>query len=120
MQRAGTPLPGSDGVWRRMVLVALLIMVVPELRADDRPDLARPTGAGSDFSLDASVIAAGGGLSSGGDYVVQGTIGQPEADAQHPATGGPFVLIAGFWGAVRPPGFPTLDLVFRDRFDDEA
>ena len=119
MRRAGTPRPGSAGLWRRMVLVALLAVVMPELRADDRPDLAQPTGAGPDFALDASVIAAGGGFSSGGDYAVQGTIGQPEADAQHPATGGPFVLIAGFWGAVRPPGFPTLDRVFKNRFEDE-
>jgi len=38
---------------------------------------------------------AGGGTSSGGGYVLSGTIGQP--DASGPLTGGALTLAGGFW-----------------------
>ena len=37
----------------------------------------------------------GGGLSSGGDYMLGGTIGQPDAGPD--LTGGDFRLVGGFW-----------------------
>ena len=40
----------------------------------------------------------GGGRSSGGAYIVQGTAGQPDAGR---ASGGEFALVGGFW--IAPP-----------------
>jgi hypothetical protein len=38
---------------------------------------------------------AGGGRSAGGDYTLNGTIGQPEAGS--PTSGGDYTLTGGFW-----------------------
>ena len=45
---------------------------------------------------------AGGGRSTGGDYTLNGTIGQLEVDS--PASGGDYTLTGGFWPglAVQP------------------
>ncbi|MEM1330376.1 MAG: GC-type dockerin domain-anchored protein [Planctomycetota bacterium] len=51
--------------------------------------------ANAQFSIDWYTIDGGGGTSSGGGFVLSGTIGQPDAGA--PMTGGTFELIGGFW-----------------------
>jgi len=54
-------------------------------------------------------IAGGGGTSSGGQYSLSGTIGQP--DASGAMTGGNYSLTGGFWAlisVVQTPGAPTL------------
>lgn len=59
-------------------------------------------------AVDWDVVAAGGGASSGGDYTLQGTVGQAATGVQ---TGGPYTLTAGFWSlamVVETPGAPTL------------
>jgi len=61
------------------------------------------------YSIDWFKIAGGGGKSTGGVYVVSGTIGQP--DAGGPMTNGPYSLTGGFWALptlVQTPGGPTL------------
>jgi hypothetical protein len=60
------------------------------------------------YSIDWHKIAGGGGTSSNGQYVVSGTVGQPDADG--PMTGGTFSLTGGFWAlyAVQTPGAPLL------------
>src|SRR5712672_2620984 len=63
------------------------------------------------YSIDWFTVDGGGGTSSNGQYVVSGTIGQPEAG--HMA-GGSFSLDGGFWGlvaAVQTPGGPQLRVV---------
>ena len=40
-------------------------------------------------------IDAGGGRSAGGDYTLNGSIGQPDADS--PASGGDYTIDGGFW-----------------------
>jgi hypothetical protein len=40
-------------------------------------------------------VDGGGGTSQGGDYVLSGTVGQPEGD--HLMSGGNFNLVGGFW-----------------------
>ncbi len=50
---------------------------------------------GGDYELTWSTIDGGGGMSSGGDYVLMGTIGQP--DAGRVMEGGEFTLNGGFW-----------------------
>jgi len=49
------------------------------------------------YSLDWSTIDGGGGTSSGGQYTLSGTIGQPDAGSM---TGGTFTLQGGFWPGI--------------------
>ena len=66
------------------------------------------TGGGYDLTW--NTMDGGGGLSSGGDYSVYGTIGQPDAGAMN---GGDYSLQGGFWHAsCVPPAVvsPTIDL----------
>lgn len=63
------------------------------------------------FAVSPSVIASGGGTSTGGIFSVSGTIGQPAAGN---LAGGSFALQGGFWSsaeAVQTPGAPHLHLV---------
>ena len=63
------------------------------------------------FAVSPSVIASGGGTSTGGSFSVSGTIGQPAAGN---LAGGSFALQGGFWSsavAVQTPGAPQLNLV---------
>lgn len=48
-------------------------------------------------------IDGGGGTSTGGSFVLSGTIGQPDAGEM---SGGTFVLRGGFWNGVAAPGLP--------------
>ena len=62
------------------------------------------------YSIDWHTIDGGGGTSTGGVYVVTGTIGQPDAGRM---TGGNFTIEGGFWGilsAVQLPGAPLLSI----------
>ena len=46
-----------------------------------------------------STIDGGGGVSSGGDYTLSGTIGQPDAGTM---SGGAYLLAGGFWSDWTP------------------
>ena len=50
---------------------------------------------GGNFAVEKSAIAAGGGVANGGDFNLNGTIGQH--DANQASTGGDFNLSGGFW-----------------------
>lgn len=54
-------------------------------------------------------IDGGGGTSTGGAFVLAGTIGQPDAGVPH--TGGPFELVGGFWPGGTPAGDCPGDIV---------
>lgn len=61
--------------------------------------------------LTGSASAGGGGVSSGGNFTVTGTIGQSDAGL---LTGGTFAVAGGFWGGayvVQNPGAPMLSVV---------
>jgi len=58
------------------------------------PSTLSSQGAGDGFDLAWQTIDGGGGTSAGGDFVVRGTIGQPDAGTM---AGGDFVLRGGFW-----------------------
>lgn len=58
------------------------------------------------YSIDWHKVAGGGGTSSGGQYSLTGTIGQPDAAN---SAGGSYELLGGFW-----PGGP---LCFVDSYD---
>ena len=65
------------------------------------------TGGGYDLSW--WTVDGGGGTLSGGGYLLEGTIGQP--DAGQALTGGGYTLIGGFWqrgGGAAPPICPDL------------
>jgi hypothetical protein len=64
------------------------------------------------YILDWSTIDGGGGTSSGGSYVLSGTIGQPDAAY---SAGGQYELLGGFW-----PGGPLCIVNFQHfaRFAD--
>lgn len=53
-------------------------------------------GAAHAFDLTKWTLDGGGGRSSGGAFVVEGTVGQPDAQT---SAGGAFVLRGGYWGA---------------------
>jgi hypothetical protein len=63
------------------------------------PALAQPT-------IDWYTVDGGGGTSTGGPFVVSGTIGQPDAGVM---SGGSFTLFGGFWGAAAAPPPPPCD-----------
>jgi hypothetical protein len=51
--------------------------------------------SGGTFTITKSVIAGGGGHSTGGTFTLDGTIGQAVAGTT--STGAPFTMISGFW-----------------------
>ena len=68
--------------------------------------------SGQTYSVDWYKIPGGGGVSTGGTYQVNGTIGQP--DASGALTGGQYALTGGFWSlisVVQMPGVPNLRIV---------
>jgi hypothetical protein len=61
------------------------------------------------YSINWYKVAGGGGTSSGGQYMVSGTIGQP--DASGALSGGNYSLTGGFWAliqVVQTSGAPIL------------
>lgn len=63
-----------------------------------------------DYRIDWFRVAGGGGISSGGGYTLEGTIGQHDAGT---LSGGGYTLRGGFWGvvgAVQTPGAPSLSV----------
>jgi hypothetical protein len=64
------------------------------------------------YAIDWYKIAGGGGTSSGGQYSLSGTIGQP--DARSAITSGSYSLTGGFWSlfAVQAPGTPLLSIAY--------
>lgn len=54
-------------------------------------------------------IDGGGGTSSGGDFKLSATIGQPDAGA--PLVGGIFTLVGGFWPGTQSPNVPECVLI---------
>ena len=79
------------------LVAACLLMTVP---------------ASGDYELGWNTIDGGGGTSSGGSYVLSGTIGQPDAAY---SAGGQYELLGGFW-----PGGPLCFVDFHHfaRFAD--
>ncbi len=72
--------------------------------------VAATSAAAQSYSIDWFTIDGGGGTSSGGQYSISGTIGQPDAGAM---AGGIYALTGGFWGlvqAIQTPGSPLLSV----------
>ena len=85
---------------KRTTILVLALLSMLALFAVDRAR-SHPTGIAhaqttlADYAIDWFTIDGGGAMfSSGGEYALGGTIGQPDA-ATH--TGSPYALTSGFW-----------------------
>jgi hypothetical protein len=75
------------------------------------PTLIPTIGFTQSYSINWHKVAGGGGTSSGGNYSISGTIGQP--DASGAMTGGGYSLTGGFWSLiaiVQSAGLPNLTI----------
>jgi len=70
---------------------------------------------GGDFVMSNSTIDNGGGVSTAGDFVLTGTIGQSDANANS-SVGGEYLLAGGFWALAAEPIFT--DAIFSDGFEN--
>jgi len=73
--------------------------------------LAQPSGG--EFEITKSTIDNGGGTSVGGEFLLNGTFGQPDASSQI-STGGKFALAGGFWANAT-----VVDTIFKDSFESK-
>ena len=91
--------PGRSGLTKIKVwLVALLLVILP---ATTSIVLAQ---GGSEYTLFWWTVDNGGGLSQGGAFALNGTLGQPDAGTA--MSGGQFSLQGGFWPAGNVSGAP--------------
>jgi len=67
------------------------------------------------YAIERYTVDTGGGVSSGGDFSVQGTIGQ--IDAGPTLFGNPYGIQGGFWPGLNGPAF--IDRIFQDRFESD-
>jgi hypothetical protein len=67
-------------------------------------------GDGDEYSLTWFTVDGGGGVSSGGEYVLHGTVGQPDAGA---LIAGEYALGGGFWFGSRASYRIYLPVVLR-------
>jgi len=70
------------------------------------------------YSISWQTVDGGGGTASGGDYVLNGTIGQPDSGNMN---GGDFTVRGGFWvpQAIQVEGAPYLSIVALSAFEVE-
>ena len=73
--------------------------------------MALPASATGLMELDPTTLDGGGGQSSGGDFTLRATVGQPDAGT---LTGGQITVKAGFWPST---GAQRSDLIFKDSFE---
>jgi hypothetical protein len=66
--------------------------------------------SGNDFQLQSAVLASGGSAAAGGEFELNGTLGQPAAEQ---SSGDDFTLHSGFWPTVKPND----DIIFRNSFE---
>ena len=78
------------------ISAATLALVVMMIVATVSAEVFGPGG----FSLSWSTVDGGGGASSGGAFVLKGSIGQSDAGAI--MSGGTFALAGGFWPGTHP------------------
>lgn len=91
---------------RRLAIVLVALAALGALRAEPAGG-QRFTVTPAAISGINSVVASGGGLSSGGAYTLHGTAGQAATGI---STGGAYTLAAGFWhgGAPRSVHLPLV------------
>ena len=83
-------------IQRILLLVTVIVAIAP---------VSVLAMSGGDYEISWSTIDGGGGMSSGGNYIVTGTIGQPDAGEM---SGDSYELLGGFW-----PGEPLCTVDFK-------
>ncbi len=73
--------------------------------------------ANENLRLDRGLVAAGGGRSEGGEFRVQGSAGQFDAEPLQPSSGGAFSLTGGFWAGLSTAPAPPGSALFEDGFE---
>lgn len=76
-----------------------------------------PAQANESLRLDRGLVASGGGRSEGGEFRVQGTIGQFDAEPLQPSSGGAFAVTGGFWAGLSAAPAPPATALFEDGFE---
>jgi hypothetical protein len=84
-------------IQRILLLVTVIVAIAP---------VSVLAMSGGDYEISWSTIDGGGGQSSGGTYIIRGTIGQPDAEYSE---GGDYELLGGFW-----PAEPLCTVNFKD------
>lgn len=88
---------------RTLARPAVALAAVAGLGLLALPSAADETaGGGATFAIDWYTVDGGGGTSTGGDFTLSATAGQPDAGQ---SAGGPWTVSGGFWagGAAPPP-----------------
>ena len=80
------------------LLGVLLAVSLTYARPEGKPTAIVPTSSGGSYALDWSTIDAGGGTSSNGSLILNGTLGQPDAGI---VSGGAYTLSGGFWAGAQ-------------------
>lgn len=73
---------------------------------------------GEPYVIKHYTIDGGGGWSTGGEFTIEGTIGQPDAEAVQPSGGGVFAITGGFWSGVTESSGELPDRMFSDGFEN--
>jgi hypothetical protein len=89
---------------KRHLLLFLLVLALLAL-------LTTVVMAQGDYAHTRPVMAGGGGVSAGGSYDLQGTVGQPVIGV---SAGGDYDLSSGFWGWLKSFFDVYLPLVLRN------
>jgi len=85
-----------------LLLLAVMFSVTPQgqmsqetVKTAPAPSEVRESMSGGTFTISPDVIAGGGGSSTGGQFTIEGTIGQAVAGGE--ITGGTYSVYSGFW-----------------------
>lgn len=92
------------------LIVALAVLILLALLVTRIAPASAQSGGGYDLTWN-SIDSGGGTFSTGGNYSLGGTIGQPDAGTQ---SGGSYTLTGGFWVSLDVLGFKlNLPLIVR-------
>ena len=88
-------IPASPPLLFRLIMLAAICLLVGGLALSS----ASASIQADDYSVSWYTFDGGGDISTGGDYTVMGTIGQPDA-GQHTDGAAAYKLTGGFWAWV--------------------
>ncbi|MBL4658847.1 MAG: hypothetical protein JKY19_00695 [Alcanivoracaceae bacterium] len=96
----------SNKTVSKILLITILLNLIVHI-----PSLLMAQSSGGNFEIKTHTIGNGGGLSVGGNFSLNGTIGQADA---HTSENDTFKLEGGFW----PHGNSQSDLIYQNGFED--
>ncbi len=84
----------KGGIMRRLTRATLTLLLLVLALLPAASSAQAQAGDGDEYGLAWFTVDGGGGVSSGGEYVLRGTSGQPDAGA---LAAGAYALGGGFW-----------------------